>query len=306
MKKWTIILNNDNRSEREPISFIVTSKQINYIFLFLFVFLFSSLSLYVFARVNNLDPNTIQNVYAKKEALVNRIDNRNKYIDKLFFDVASLIESEKRLRTFSNLLPISDDVRQMGFGGSEIIDKRISSLDFSTRKMIENIDRRLFQMNNISSFEIGNFKQVGANLNEEYDLLKHTPSVKPTEGNITSSFGERVDPFSHGEAFHGGLDIANDMSTPICTPADGKVIFCDYLPGYGKTVKIDHGYGYITLYGHLTKSLVNVGDVVTRHQKIALMGSTGRSTASHLHYEVRIFNKKINPSKYIDPDSILQ
>lgn len=306
MKKWTIILDNGSRSERPPLSFVITSKQLSYVFAFLSIFLFSSASLYIFARVNNLDPNTIQNVYSKKESLIRRIDDRNRYIDRLFAEVTGLIESEKRLRAFSSLVPISDDVRQMGFGGSEIIDRRISPLDFSTRKMIENIDRRLFQINNISNFEIDNFKQVKTNLDSDYDLLKHTPSVMPTEGNITSYFGERVDPFSHGEAFHGGIDIANTPSTPIFTPADGKVIFCDYLPGYGKTIKIDHGYGYITLYGHLTRSLVKTGDIVKRHQKIALMGSTGRSTASHLHYEVRIFNKKINPSKYIEADSILQ
>ena len=145
-----------------------------------------------------------------------------------------------------------------------------------------------------------------SSLEKHYDLLKHKPSVMPVNGWITSKFGTRTDPFTKKSDFHPGIDIANDESTPIYAPADGKVIFTGNLSGYGKVIKIDHGYGYITLYGHLRKILVKNGDSISRHQKIALMGSTGKSTGPHLHYEVRIFNKKMDPFQYIDRDSIIQ
>jgi murein DD-endopeptidase MepM/ murein hydrolase activator NlpD len=145
-----------------------------------------------------------------------------------------------------------------------------------------------------------------SDLQEQYKLLKHTPSIFPTNGTIMSGFGYRLDPFTKTPEFHTGLDIANQSAPPIYASADGEVIFADYLPGYGKTLKIDHGYGYITVYAHLNSFKVKVGDKVKRHQLIGYMGSTGRSTGTHLHYEVRIANDKVNPLNFIDFDSIIE
>jgi len=243
---------------------------------------------------------------AKKTFLYSSLENNNIYIDSLMKDINNFVDFEKRLRILSNLDPISEDIRKLGVGGYDVEDKRIQNVDGSIKKVIKNLDNRLFQINNIINFESNNITDEKINLDEQYKLLKHKPSIMPTYGWITSPFGYRIDPVSKKRHFHAGIDIANDRGTPIYAPADGTVIFVGVLSGYGNVLKIDHGYGYITVYGHLKRILVKKGEKITRHQKIALMGNTGKSTGPHLHYEVRIFNKKINPFGYIDKDTVVQ
>jgi len=102
----------------------------------------------------------------------------------------------------------------------------------------------------------------------------------------TSSYGMRKDPFTKRPTFHEGLDFGGQRNTPIVAAADGKVIFVGRNGGYGKSVEIDHGHGFITRYGHLHKINVKRGQIIKKSDKIGGMGSTGRSTATHLHYEV--------------------
>ncbi|HWJ03155.1 MAG TPA: M23 family metallopeptidase, partial [Verrucomicrobiae bacterium] len=115
----------------------------------------------------------------------------------------------------------------------------------------------------------------------------------PLSGTISSPYGWRK-----GE-FHDGLDIAAEKGTEIAAARGGTVVFAGWSYGYGQAVKIDHGDGYSTLYAHTSKMLVGVGDQVTAGQVIALVGSTGRSTGPHLHFEVRYAGKTLNPLNYL-------
>jgi len=125
------------------------------------------------------------------------------------------------------------------------------------------------------------------------------PNLWPVEGQVTGSFGERIDPFNGEGAFHSGVDIGSSYGHPIIAPADGVVTFTDQLGGYGKAIMIDHGNGISTRYGHLSGFAVTAGQAVHRGDVIGYVGASGRSTGPHLHYEVRINDTPVNPYKYL-------
>jgi len=130
--------------------------------------------------------------------------------------------------------------------------------------------------------------------------LDAKPNLMPTTGRITSGFGYRKNPFGRGREFHNGLDIANNSGTKIKAAGSGVVTFSGYNSSYGRYVIISHGYGYQSVYGHNRKILVKVGDKVEKGQVICEMGSTGRSTGPHLHFEIRLNGNLIDPMKVID------
>jgi len=129
---------------------------------------------------------------------------------------------------------------------------------------------------------------------------KLLPSVLPIEGGgYTSNFGWRIDPFTGQQAFHEGVDFIAEAGTPIAAAAAGVVVYSDYHPQYGNMIEIDHGNDLISRYAHCSKRLVKVGDVVLRGAKIAEVGSTGRATGSHLHFEVRHQGTPQNPARFL-------
>lgn len=126
-----------------------------------------------------------------------------------------------------------------------------------------------------------------------------TPSIWPVRGWVTSGFGPRVSPFTEKPAWHDGLDIGASPNAPVQAPAQGRVISVSFDPKMGNHVKIDHGYGIETVYGHLAKSLVKEGQRVKRGDVVALVGSTGLSTGPHLHYMVKKNGQALDPTKFI-------
>ncbi|HTW59250.1 MAG TPA: M23 family metallopeptidase [Terriglobales bacterium] len=125
------------------------------------------------------------------------------------------------------------------------------------------------------------------------------PNLWPVDGQITASFGERIDPFNGEGAFHSGVDISSAYGTAVIAPADGIVTFADELGGYGRAIMINHGNGISTRYGHLSGFAVTAGQAVHRGDVIGYIGTSGRSTGPHLHYEVRINDTPVNPYKYL-------
>lgn len=141
--------------------------------------------------------------------------------------------------------------------------------------------------------------ELWESLSERQNLLAATPSIKPVRGWFTSKFGYRISPFTSKPVMHAGLDVAASPGSPIYAPADGIVSFAGYDPGYGKLVSIDHGYGVVTRFGHTSQIYVELGQKIKRRDIIAAVGSTGRSTGPHLHYEVRVNDVPVDPSNYI-------
>ena len=125
------------------------------------------------------------------------------------------------------------------------------------------------------------------------------PNLWPVEGQITGSFGERIDPFNGEGSFHSGVDISASVGSPVIAPADGTVVFADFLGGYGRAIVVDHGHGITTRYGHLASFSVAAGQFIHRGDTIGHVGLSGRSTGPHLHYEVRINDTPVNPHKYL-------
>ena len=130
--------------------------------------------------------------------------------------------------------------------------------------------------------------------------LEIKPSGRPVrEGYISSYFGERMDPFNGEDAFHKGVDFASDAGADVLSVASGIVTWSGPREGYGNLVEINHGNGYITRYGHAARTLVTVGDEVERGQAVAVVGSTGRSTGPHLHFEVLKDGRQIDPMAFV-------
>jgi murein DD-endopeptidase MepM/ murein hydrolase activator NlpD len=130
--------------------------------------------------------------------------------------------------------------------------------------------------------------------------LKFMPSLQPiVDGWYSSNFGYRIDPFTGQNSFHEGIDFPAEVGTPVVAAASGKVVYADVHPQYGKMVEIDHGNGLISRYAHAAELWVRVGDLVVRGQRVASVGSTGRSTGPHLHFEVRLNGVPQNPARFL-------
>lgn len=145
-----------------------------------------------------------------------------------------------------------------------------------------------------------NFSSLETHFSDQIGLLAQTPSIMPTQGYISSAFKYRDDPFTGKRTFHPGIDIATQTGNPIIATADGTVISTKTDKSGGKTVKISHPKtGYITVYCHLSKFMTRPGQKVKRGDVIGLIGKTGRARGPHVHYEVRLNGKKLNPWHFL-------
>lgn len=142
---------------------------------------------------------------------------------------------------------------------------------------------------------------VRSDVEKRRSLADATPSIWPVAGWLTSSFGNRRDPFTGGRDFHPGLDISANHGDPVLAPAAGTVAAADATGNYGNLVVLDHGFGIVTKYGHLARFGVTQGQQVNRGDVLGYVGSTGRSTSPHLHYEIWVNEKLTNPMRLLGP-----
>lgn len=177
-----------------------------------------------------------------------------------------------------------------GLGGPLEVDAvgELSVLQRQIDQIRRDIDLRRQSLEEIQGF-----------FNDQSSLLAAKPKGWPTKGWVTSGFGRRVSPFTGRRKLHHGLDIAARTGTPVLAAANGVVSKVATLSDYGKIVVLDHGYGYQTYYAHNSKIFVKAGQRIQRGDKIAAVGNTGRSTGSHLHYEVRLNGVPVNPKRYL-------
>jgi murein DD-endopeptidase MepM/ murein hydrolase activator NlpD len=162
------------------------------------------------------------------------------------------------------------------------------------------IEQELDTLTAVAAREEASFKEISTVMQGKRVVWASTPSIWPvSDGWLTSGFGHRISPFTGRVAMHKGIDIAARPNTEIVAPADGVVIRAGLEGGYGNLIKINHGFGMVTAYGHLAKISVRVGQRVRRGQLIGYVGNTGLSTGPHLHYEVYIKNSPVNPLRYI-------
>jgi len=224
---------------------------------------------------------------------------------KLAMELKDTEDSMIRLQIVDNrirkLAHLDAGSNALALGGPEefVIRKRMKGLRENTQRLIMDFKRDLFRVRRSAEVQEESFHILEEFLRSREALLAHTPLGYPIRGWITSPFGYRRSPFTGRREFHEGIDIAAPVGAPIRVPADGVAVFVGRNGGYGKVVVVDHGYGFSTRYGHCSKILVSVGDKVKRGQVIARVGNTGRSTAPHLHYEVRVGKVAVNPYYYL-------
>jgi murein DD-endopeptidase MepM/ murein hydrolase activator NlpD len=180
------------------------------------------------------------------------------------------------------------------------MNKAVPQGPSSTERKITEIKTGLNWLSQQSKLESQILDELSAVAQKKAVQWASTPSIWPVKGSITSRFGPRVSPFTGKKALHAGLDIGARKGTEIRSPASGKVVVAAYDGRMGKFIRIDHGYGIETTYGHLSKIHVKYGDRVHRGDLIGLVGSTGKfSTGPHLHYQVAVNDKVVDPIHYI-------
>jgi len=157
----------------------------------------------------------------------------------------------------------------------------------------------LVSMKDESTRRLSSYSEITIFLTDRHNGARATPAVWPTEGNISSSYGYRIHPLRMTTEYHSGIDIANEAGTRIYATADGVVRHAGWAQGYGMCAVVDHGFGYSTLYGHMSEIVAPEGTPVKRGQLIGRMGSTGTSTGNHLHYEVWVGGLPQSPMKYL-------
>lgn len=202
----------------------------------------------------------------------------------------------ERLARTAGLKPTelpSMDSRVPGRGGavSSLPSRDLSMAEFGG--LVDTLSRQM-------SLRQDQFSVLEALLVHDSANRKFMPTLAPVlDGWFSSNFGYRIDPFSGQQSMHEGIDFPAETGTPIVATASGKVIFADWHPAYGKMIEIDHGNGLVSRYAHTSAMHVKEGDLVVRGQKIAAVGSTGRSTGPHLHFEVRLNGVPQNPARFL-------
>ena len=221
-------------------------------------------------------------------------------IEDLEKQLSRLKDFDKRIRIIANLEKGQESPLFMGVGGpspSDIREKLKAEKDEAglAQQMRADIER----LESEATSQEESLSELEKLLQSKKDMLAHTPSIWPVHGWVTSGFGFRTNPFTGLTQMHEGLDIANRVGTPVIAPADGIVSDVGKDSSHGNVVVISHGFGIISRHYHLNKVFVRAGQRVKRGDKIAEVGTTGKSTGPHLHYEVRVNGIPVNPGRYI-------
>lgn len=215
-------------------------------------------------------------------------------------EMKDLEEKDKALRTYANLPPIDQDIRQVGVGGYTKTKKpSLSELFPGIEEKINNIEMDISELSRKVRLEKESYTAIYNTIKDNSQKLTSIPSIRPLNGGyLNTGIGYRNDPFTGEKRFHHGLDISANRGTAVYATANGKVVSAGKMGNYGKTIKINHGYGYHTFYAHLHEISVQRGQKILRGDIIGQVGNTGRSTASHLHYEVHYLGTPQDPEHY--------
>jgi murein DD-endopeptidase MepM/ murein hydrolase activator NlpD len=219
----------------------------------------------------------------------------------------TLAQEVTRLRTFDHQirrLAGMEEVQSlmaMG-GGTLVLGKALAAGEQAEyEQLVERLYQDLQRLEREVALRAESLEAVTTYLTQQKNRLAATPSIWPTqdEGYVSSSYGHRASPFTGRRQMHTGIDIAAPRGTSILAAADGVVTFSGRMAGYGRVIVVTHGFGFKTFYGHNQKNKVRKGERVKRGQVIGTVGNSGYSTGSHLHYEVLVKDRTINPLKYI-------
>ena len=255
----------------------------------------------VFIAYNTIDSPKEKALNREIETLRGEYDLLNKRLGDLSLVLNDLQERDNGIyRVIFEADPLPDEVRKAGFGGVNRYEKyrRLANGD-----IIENTTKKVDVLSKQLAVQSKSYDEILAMVRNKSLMLASIPAIQPISNKdlklMASGFGYRTDPIYKTIKFHAGMDFAASTGTPIFATGDGIVVKADYdNGGYGNHVRITHGYGYLTLYGHMSKIKAKAGLKVKRGDIIGYVGSTGKSVGPHLHYEVHKNNEAINPVNF--------
>jgi murein DD-endopeptidase MepM/ murein hydrolase activator NlpD len=305
--KWTLLL---VRGEDSPVQqFSVSARRIRSIVWTAAVLAAVGAGLVLTAGLEGVARVRARQLSAQNDALEQELGRFNDRVRTLETVLDQLAANDANFRSIAGLETIDAEVLQAGVGGPGLGSPEASSL--------WSLDRVMAQSTFATSYDLSALERRARLLSESLEeatsavtssreRLEYTPSILPTAGWLSSRFSlARLHPIHNRPLPHEGVDISAPRDTPILAAAKGRVIQAGWVVGYGLTVEIDHGFGITTLYGHASRVNVQRGQEVLRGDMIARVGSTGISTSSHLHYEVRVDGKAQDPATYILPETIV-
>lgn len=284
------------QSVDRPIRFSISKKAIRVVAVIAVLFVVSSVGM-------ALSYSAKQAEYNRLEAIKEESQRKDETIQLMEQQIQTIEEQQERLANkqadIKKMMGIQDDVpvtAESSGGGKGGSGPELEALTAGDSFMLAQ------QLKNQLDLQEKELDDLLARVNNDTKYFRALPNQWPCSGEISSLYGWRDSPFGgRTESFHDGIDIANDGGTKIIAAADGKVVFSGWKPVYGRTIIIDHGYGFATRYGHNSALLVEEGDTVTKGQVIARMGSTGRSTGPHLHFTIMKWDETLDPLIYL-PD----
>lgn len=244
-----------------------------------------------------------QRLAEENNLLTRELDRMKGQVERLDGTLGYFSELDQQMRVMAGLDPIDAEVLEVGIGGPGTrtprdlplwgVDSTLTKETFAVSYDLHALERRVTLLES-------SFTEARDSLQAHRDLLLSTPSILPATGWLSSGFSRsRMHPILHTARPHEGLDISAPRGTPIMAAAAGRVVYAGRKGDLGLTVEIDHGYGYLTRYGHADKLLVREGQRVARGDVIAQVGKSGLSTSSHLHYEVLVDGSPVNPMNFV-------
>jgi murein DD-endopeptidase MepM/ murein hydrolase activator NlpD len=236
--------------------------------------------------------------------LERQLDELNSRLAGLADTLHRISQRDARIRVLANLEPIDPQVQAAGIGGPLVssLEGEVGSAMRRSAEIRVDLNALIRRANLLAS----SFKEAADSLAVHSARLAATPSIMPTQGWLSSAFSSmRSHPILHVARPHEGIDVTAPMGTPIEAPAAGVVRDAGWEAGYGNTIVIDHGFGTITKFAHASKLLVREGQRVSRGQRIALVGNTGLATGPHLHYEVHVNGRAVDPLRYVLPEHVV-
>jgi len=273
---------------------------------------------YVRLRIDNRELDSLRGETIARRQQVGEFEKRLQQVNG---QLAHLTELERKVRIIANLpgssaaggdevTAVEPEVEPGGQGGLEEPPTEDLPPGHSSRlpvipdnagvpERVSLLQQSAEYLGAIADSQGDSLEDLLVSLEGKRDRLASSPSIWPAKGWLTSRYGYRISPFTNRKQFHAGLDIAGAPGTDVISPAKGRVVFAGKKGPLGNCLIIDHGYGVRTQYGHNQQLYVKLGETVERGEKIAAMGSTGRSTGPHLHYVVEVNGKTRNPLDYI-------
>ncbi len=297
-KKWKLVIPAGEAGK--TMEFSLKSKTSIIVMSLLGLFMISIVASLIYIGNFKSELDQLKIIQSENAILRQKITAINSNVDSLIEKIHTMEKWEDSIRADENFKKVNKEVRSMGTGGMTYRDSLFDSYDKNLGDNYNSVLKKLSLLTARTDFAYSTHEDLLKKVELREDIYRYTPSIYPTFGRISDPYGWRRHPITGKRSFHHGLDFSNKKGTPIYATADGVVTKTSYGRNIGRMIIIEHKYGYKTKYGHLHKYLVKKGDKVKKGQIIALMGSTGRSTGSHVHYEVSYYNRTRNPYRYLN------